>query len=78
MEVDSLLCHLDHINATRDSNVICVKSILKVIRRWSKMLKKPIFSVDYRLAPKFPFPAALDDCWQAYNWIIDNAEETLG
>jgi len=47
-------------------------------RQWANILKKPIFSIDYRLAPQNPFPAAVDDCWQAYNWIIDNAEETLG
>jgi len=47
-------------------------------RQWAKQLKKPIFSINYRLAPADPFPAALDDCWQAYNWIIDNAEATFG
>ena len=26
--------------------------------------------VDYRLAPDYPFPAALDDCLTAYRWLV--------
>ncbi|MEC9247727.1 MAG: alpha/beta hydrolase [Pseudomonadota bacterium] len=29
-----------------------------------------VFSVDYRLAPEFPFPAALDDVLNVYNWFL--------
>lgn len=47
-------------------------------RKWSKILKKPVLSVDYRLAPDHPYPAGLDDCWQAYNWVLKYAEEILG
>lgn len=38
----------------------------------------PVLSVDYRLAPECPFPCALDDIWQTYNWILNYSQECLG
>ena len=47
-------------------------------RKWANQLKIPIFSIDYRLAPEFAYPAAIDDCWQAYNWILKNVYDLFG
>ena len=47
-------------------------------RRWAVDVGCPVVSVDYRLAPDAPYPAALDDVWQTYMWLRENAEKELG
>ncbi|MBK6856809.1 MAG: alpha/beta hydrolase fold domain-containing protein [Microthrixaceae bacterium] len=42
---------------------------------WANEIDLLVASVDYRLAPEHPFPAALDDCYGALCWLHDNADD---
>ena len=47
-------------------------------RTWANKLGIPIFSIDYRLSPEYRYPAAIDDVWQAYVWIVKYSYIHLG
>ena len=38
----------------------------------AKATKMRVLSIDYRLAPEHPFPAALEDCVTVYQWLLSN------
>jgi acetyl esterase/lipase len=44
-------------------------------RQLASELKIAIVSVDYRLAPEYPYPAAIDDCYGVLQWLGNRADE---
>ena len=49
-----------------------------VVRQIANATDAIVVSVDYRLAPEHPFPAAVDDCWRALVWTAKNASSFGG
>lgn len=50
--------------------VLCSPRTHRVLTsKLAAMTGRPVFVLDYRLAPKHPYPAALDDARLAYEWL---------
>ena len=49
-----------------------------IARYYCRHIDAVVVSVDYRLAPEHPFPAAVDDAYAALAWAADHARELGG
>ena len=47
-----------------------IASTRAIVARISEQAGLRCLSIDYRLAPEHPFPAAIDDTYTVYNWIV--------
>ncbi len=55
----------------------------ELCRRFARELGATVASVDYRLAPEYPYPAPLEDCYSALTWLaglpaVDPARIAIG
>ena len=46
--------------------------------RLAKQFNSVVVDVDYRVAPEHKFPAAVDDAYNAYRWVLEHAKEYGG
>lgn len=47
-------------------------------RRYANAFNAIIVAVDYRVAPAHPYPAAVDDCYRTFKWVVENANSLGG
>ena len=47
------------------------------LREWCKNMGIPFLGIDYGLSPAHHYPEPINDCFQAYMWILKNAKEEL-
>jgi epsilon-lactone hydrolase len=51
------------------------KTHRQVLIAMAKAFQAPAYGLDYRLAPEHPFPAAVEDAAQAYEWLLGRYPE---
>lgn len=53
------------------------RSMQNHTRKWANELGIPIFSIDYRMPPKHPFPQAPKDCYAVYQFVTNHIHNYL-
>lgn len=47
-------------------------------RKYANAFNTIVVGVDYRVAPKYPFPTAINDSYAAFKWIVENGKNLEG
>ena len=47
-------------------------------RQYANRFKAVIVAVDYRTAPQFPFPTHVNDAYNTFKWVLENAQKIGG
>lgn len=55
-----------------------IEAVDRAVRRMADQAQVVAISVDYRLAPEAPYPAAWNDAEDAYGWVVANAGKLGG
>ncbi len=48
------------------------------LRNFSISLNIPVMGINYHGIPQYPYPYGLNECLQAYLWILENCEKEIG
>ncbi|KAL5032199.1 hypothetical protein RTP6_000341 [Batrachochytrium dendrobatidis] len=48
------------------------------VSSWARQVRVPIVSINYGKAPEFPYPWALEECYEAYRSIVESNGEVIG
>lgn len=51
------------------------KTHYQIAKWYARKTGYKVVFADYRLLPKYRFPVAIEDCFETYRWVLDNADE---
>lgn len=71
-------CNILKIKNRRCQSLICRDSQDSLLKRIADGAYLAVISIGYRLAPEHPYPKPTEDCFDAGEWLVDNAQNRFG